>query len=98
MNTKDKEKLDEIFRLRKEKEKKSRFKNSNMKPNRIQMYFGEKEENSYDVEELIFEDENDVFLILETVNAILLKDEKELNEIKEKIKKIKIVLYQVILI
>jgi len=90
MNTKDKEKLDEIFRLRKEKEKKSRFKNSNMKPNRIQMYFGEKEENSYDVEELIFEDENDVFLILETVNAILLKDEKELNEIKEKIKKIKI--------
>lgn len=90
MNTKDKEKLDEIFRLRKEKEKKSRFKNSNMKPNRIQMYFGEKEENSYDVEELTFEDENDVFLILETVNAILLKDEKELNEIKEKIKKIKI--------
>lgn len=90
MNTKDKEKLDEIFRLRKEKEKKSRFKNSNMKPNRIQIYFGEKEENSYDVEELIFEDENDVFLILETVNAILLKDEKELNEIKEKIKKIKI--------
>ena len=90
MNTKDKEKLDEIFRLRKEKEKKSRFKNSNMKPNRIQMYFGEKEENSYDVEELIFEDENDVFLILETVNAILLKDEKELNEIKEKIRKIKI--------
>ena len=90
MNTKDKEKLDRIFRLRKEKEKKSRFKNSNMKPNRIQMYFGEKEENSYDVEELIFEDENDVFLILETVNAILLKDEKELNEIKEKIKKIKI--------
>ena len=90
MNTKDKEKLDEIFRLRKEKEKKSRFKNSNMKPNRIQMYFGEKEENSYDVEELIFEDENDVFLILETVNAILLKDEKESNEIKEKIKKIKI--------
>ena len=84
--------------MRKEKEKKSRFKNSNMKPNRIQMYFGEKEENSYDVEELIFEDENDVFLILETVNAILLKDEKELNEIKEKIKKIKIVLYQVILI
>jgi hypothetical protein len=90
MNTQDKEKLDEIFRLRKEKEKKSRFKNSNMKPNRIQMYFGEKEENSYDVEELIFEDENDVFLILETVNAILLKDEKELNEIKEKIRKIKI--------
>ena len=90
MNTKDKEKLDEIFRLRKEKEKKSRFKNSNMKPNRIQMYFGEKEENSYDVEELTFEDENDVFLILETVNAILLKDEKELNEIKEKIRKIKI--------
>ena len=90
MNTKDKEKLDEIFRLRKEKEKKSRFKNSDMKPNHIQIYFGEKKENSYDVEELIFEDENDVFLILETVNAILLKDEKELNEIKEKIKKIKI--------
>ena len=90
MNTKDKEKLDEIFRLRKEKEKKSRFKNSDMKPNYIQIYFGEKKENSYDVEELTFEDENDVFLILETVNAILLKDEKELNEIKEKIKKIKI--------
>ena len=90
MNTKDKEKLDEIFRLRKEKEKKSRFKNSNMKPNHIQIYFGEKKENSYNVEELTFEDENDVFLILETVNAILLKDEKELNEIKEKIKKNKI--------
>ena len=90
MNTQDKEKLDEIFRLRKEKEKKSRFKNSNMKPNRIQIYFGEKKENSYDVEELTFENENDVFLILETVNAILLKDEKELNEIKEKIRKIKI--------
>ena len=90
MNTQDEEKLDEIFRLRKEKEKKSRFKNSNMKPNRIQIYFGEKKENSYDVEELIFENENDVFLILETINAILLKDEKELNEIKEKIRKIKI--------
>lgn len=90
MNTQDKEKLDEIFRLRKEKEKKSRFKNSDMKPNRIQIYFGEKKENSYDVEELTFENENDVFLILETVNAILLKDEKELNEIKEKIRKIKI--------
>ena len=90
MNTQDEEKLDEIFRLRKEKEKKSRFKNSNMKPNRIQIYFGEKKENSYDVEELTFENENDVFLILETINAILLKDEKELNEIKEKIRKIKI--------
>jgi len=90
MNTQDKEKLDEIFRLRKEKEKKSRFKNSDMKPNNIQIYFGEKKENSYDVEELTFENENDVFLILETVNAILLKDEKELNEIKEKIRKIKI--------
>ena len=47
MNTQDKEKLDEIFRLRKEKEKKSRFKNSNIKPNHIQIYFGEKKENSY---------------------------------------------------
>lgn len=90
MNTQEKEKLDEIFRLRKEKEKKSRFKNSDMKPNHIQIYFGEKKENGYSVEELIFENENDVFLILETVNAILLKDEKELNEIKEKIRKIKI--------
>lgn len=90
MNTRDKEKLDEIFRLRKEKEKKLRFKNSNIKPNVIQIYFGEKQENSYSVEELLFDDENDVFLILETINAILLKDEKELNEIKEKIKKIKI--------
>ena len=61
-----------------------------MKPNHIQIYFGEKKENGYSVEELIFENENDVFLILETVNAILLKDEKELNEIKEKIRKIKI--------
>ena len=49
MNTQDKEKLDEIFRLRKEKEKKSKFKNSDMKPNHIQIYFGEKKENSYDV-------------------------------------------------
>jgi len=37
-----------------------------------------------------FNKKNDVFLILETINAILLKDEKELNEIKEKIRKIKI--------
>ena len=90
MNTQDKEKLDEIFRLRKEKERKLRFKDSNIKPNVIQIYLGEKQENSYSVEELLFDNENDVFLILETINAILLKDEKELNEIKEKIKKIKV--------
>ena len=90
MNTQDKEKLDEIFRLRKEKERKLKFKDSNIKPNAIQIYFGEKKENSYSVEELFFDNENDVFLILETINAILLKDEKELNEIKEKIKKIKV--------
>ena len=90
MNIRDKEKLDEIFRLRKEKERKLRFKDSNIKPNVIQIYLGEKQENSYSVEELLFDNENDVFLILETINAILLKDEKELNEIKEKIKKIKV--------
>ena len=90
MNIRDKEKLDEIFRLRKEKERKLRFKDSNIKPNVIKIYLGEKQENSYSVEELLFDDENDVFLILETINAILLKDEKELNEIKEKIKKIKV--------
>ena len=90
MNIRDKEKVDEIFRLRKEKERKLRFKDSNIKPNVIQIYLGEKQENSYSVEELLFDNENDVFLILETINAILLKDEKELNEIKEKIKKIKV--------
>ena len=43
-----------------------------------------------EIHKIKIENENDVFLILETVNAILLKDEKELNEIKEKIRKIKI--------
>ena len=93
MTQKEKEKIDTLFGDKEKIERNlNRKKATNMtSPTQIIIRVGEKHENCYIGNDFVFQDTESMDLIFDLLNALLLKEEKDLEKIKEKIEKIKIV-------
>ena len=92
MTQKEKEKIDSLFGNKEKIERNlNRKKATNMtSPTQIIIRVGEKHENCYIGNDFVFQDTESTNLIFDLLNALLLKEEKELEEIKEEIGKIKV--------
>lgn len=90
MTKKEKEQIDTLFENKKKHERNLKLENTNISPTKIIIRVMEKKENAYIGEDLNFDDRESIELILELVNALLLKEKKELEEVKRFIEKIKI--------
>ena len=92
MTQKEKEKIDSLFGDKEKIERNlNRKKTTNMtSPTQIVIRVGEKHEDRYIGNDFVFQDTESMNLIFDLLNALLLKEEKELEEIKEEIGKIKI--------
>ena len=80
MTQKEKEKIDTLFG---DKEKMT-------SQTQIIIRVGEKHEDRYIGNDFVFQDTESMNLIFDLLNALLLKEEKELEKIKEEIGKIKV--------
>ena len=92
MTQKEKEKIDSLFGNKEKIERNlNRKKATNMtSPTQIIIRVGEKHEDRYIGNDFVFQDTESMNLIFDLLNALLLKEEKELEKIKEEIGKIKV--------
>ena len=91
MTIKDKEVIDNLFRKKNKLERnKSRIKNIPTIPTRILINVLEQKENSLIGNEFDFDDKESIDIISELLNALIMKDDVELDRVKEEIKNIKI--------
>ena len=91
MTQKEKEKIDSLFGDKEKIERNlNRKKATNMTSPTIIIRVGEKHEDRYIGNDFVFQDTESMNLIFDLLNALLLKEEKELEKIKEEIGKIKV--------